>query len=622
MPTVNNPSLVTQACPNCGKAHDVRAFVSGQRCACECGIHFEVRRVDARPPQETSKVPAEQGPLEATVVASAASAEAPSPPRPQVPGYVLESLLGRGGMGEVWRARQLSLDREVAVKVLPEKCASDHEFVARFEKEAKALAALSHPNIVQIIDRGKAGEQYFFAMELVGGVNLRALMAQRLSVREALRIGAQIARAIDCAHEKHIVHRDLKPENVLVDSRGHVKVADFGLAGIHGNDGDVGLTATAVAMGTVNYMAPEQRRDAKHVDHRADLYSLGVILYEMLTGELPLGRFKLPSKKGPGIDLAVDEVVAQLLEPEPSERPARASDVAVALEAACPPTGSDLRARAGATEAPRAGGWRLGVAVLGMLALVGVVLKVVSRPAPLAQVPSWYDDSEDELLSSVSGEHGAFALTFDPGSPDASEEINTHTGAWSLRNGALEATQYGEPTEADHLVPRAYLAHRYFMADDMEAAVDLELEPLPPEFPPLDPEKSPQFGELAFRIKDLQVSVFAVPGAGMRLGWRYFTRDGQEHSGTSTKDQVDELLEDAVRVPHGTFTMRLRLKRLRNGDVNVEAFVNETRFARKVLVGLAGQVGKIAVGCRDLVCRFDNLRVTGQVAERPRLSRP
>jgi serine/threonine-protein kinase len=571
--------------------------------------------------------------LEATVVSASSEAAPPLAP-PVVPGYQLEALVGRGGMGEVWRARQLSLDREVAVKLLPEKCARDAEFVARFEKETKALAALSHPNIVQIIDRGKAGEQYYFAMELVAGVNLRERMRRELSVRDALRIGVEIARAIDCAHEKRIVHRDLKPENVLVDARGHVKVADFGLAGMHGGEAEVALTATAVAMGTLNYMAPEQRRDAKHVDHRADLYSLGVLLYEMLTGELPLGRFKLPSKKREGVDPAVDELVAQLLEPEASGRPARALDVAAALEALLPPASGDSAPRpissggAGpavvAVAAPRSGGWRLGLTVLGVLVLAAVVLKVSSRPsaAVLPEAPTWYEDSEDELLSSVVFDQGELSLDFEAGSPDAGEEINTHAGAWTLKGGRLEAVQFGDATEADRLVPRAYLAHRYFSVDDFEASVEVELEALPAEFPTVEPEKAPQLAELAFRIKDLQVSVFAVPGAGMRLGWRYFTRDGQEHSGTSTKEQVDELLEDSVRVPHGAFTLRVRLRKLKSGDVNAEAFVNERRFARKVLPGLAGQAGKVALGCRNAVCRFDNLKVSGQAVERPRRQRP
>jgi serine/threonine-protein kinase len=180
-------------------------------------------------------------------------------------------------------------------------------------------------------------------------------------------------------------------------------------------------------------------------------------------------------------------------------------------------------------------------------------------------------------------------------------------------------------------VPRAYVAHRYFSSDDFEASVVLDLAPLPAGFPPQDPEKIQRFAELAFRIKDLQVSVFAIPGTDLRVGWRYYTRDGDEHAGNSTRDRVEELLEDAMRVPKSPFRVRLRLTALRNGDVNAEAFVldphlpvrgdetgpRERRFARIVLPGLAGQVGKVALGCRNLVCRFDDLKVNGKLAPRP-----
>lgn len=225
-----------------------------------------------------------------------------------------------------------------------------------------------------------------------------------------------------------------------------------------------------------------------------------------------------------------------------------------------------------------------------------------------------------------------FALDFTAAPPDAGEKLNTHTGAWSLQErGVLQAVQFGDAVEGDHLLPRAYVAHRYFASDDFEAQVTVRVDPLPPEFPPLDPEKTQRFAELAFRIKDLQVSLFAIPGTDLRVGWRYFTRDGEEHTGNSTRDRVEELLEDAIRVPRGEFRMRLKLAALRSGDVNVEAFVldsqgpmrsgeaapREKRFARIVLPGLAGQVGKVALGCRNLVCRFSQLRATGKVATKP-----
>jgi serine/threonine-protein kinase len=193
------------------------------------------------------------------------------------------------------------------------------------------------------------------------------------------------------------------------------------------------------------------------------------------------------------------------------------------------------------------------------------------------------------------------------------EEFNTHSGVWAVKNGALEAVQYGQPVAENHLLPRAYVAHRYYSSDDLEASVDVELTPLSNEFPPLD-DKDQRFGELAFRIKDLQVSVFAIPGEKMRVAWRYFTRDGREQSG-QTGAPSDELVEDALRTPRGPFRMTLKLSGIRGGDVNVEALVDGSRFVRKVLPGLGGRVGKVAVGCKNSSCRFDNLTIQGKAMD-------
>jgi serine/threonine protein kinase len=213
-----------------------------------------------------------------------------------VPGYKLEALVGKGGMGEVHKATQLSLGRTVAVKLLSGELAKDPAFVARFEKEAAALAALSHPHIVSIVDKGRANQTYFLVMEYVDGPSLREVMrSPLLDSGSALKMGLEICRAIDYAHSRGVFHRDLKPENILFDEQagGIPKVSDFGLAGfLEGSqESKFNVTETHVAMGTAAYMAPEQRVDAKTADQRADIYSLGVILYELLVGELPLGNF-------------------------------------------------------------------------------------------------------------------------------------------------------------------------------------------------------------------------------------------------------------------------------------------------------------------------------------------
>jgi tRNA A-37 threonylcarbamoyl transferase component Bud32 len=230
-------------------------------------------------------------------------------------------LLGQGGMGIVYKARQPKLDRMVALKVLPLEASRDPHFAERFAREAKALARLNHPNIVAVHDSGQAGEYFYFIMEYVEGTNLRQMMrAGQVSPREALVIVPRICEALQYAHEEGVVHRDIKPENVLVDKKGRVKIADFGLAKLLGKDSaDLGLTASGAFMGTPKYMAPEQIEKPQEVDHRADIYSVGVVFYEMLTGELPLGRFAVPSKKVQ-IDVRLDEVVLRTLEKEPDLR--------------------------------------------------------------------------------------------------------------------------------------------------------------------------------------------------------------------------------------------------------------------------------------------------------------
>jgi len=246
--------------------------------------------------------------------------------------YLIEAYVGRGGMGTVYRAKHTMLGRVVALKVLPEKFARDPEFVQRFRREAQALANLAHPNIVAVHDLGVQGDIYYFAMEFVGGVNLRDVLAhKKLSPEEALKIVPQLCEALEYAHAQGVIHRDIKPENILVDKGGRAKIADFGLAKIvRGETTAVPLTRTNVVMGTVEYMAPEQRENLKQVDHRADIFSLGVVLYEMLTGQLPVGKFEPPSKRVQ-VDVRIDDVVLKALERDPDQRYQRASHMGTAV---------------------------------------------------------------------------------------------------------------------------------------------------------------------------------------------------------------------------------------------------------------------------------------------------
>jgi len=244
---------------------------------------------------------------------------------------VLE-LIGHGGMGAVYKARQKDLDRLVALKVLPARAGIDAGFAERFTREARALARLNHPNIVAVYEFGQVEGLHYFIMEYVDGTNLRQVeRSGGLSPKQALAIIPQICEALQFAHDKGIVHRDIKPENILLDREGHVKIADFGLAKILGQRQDLTLTQEGHVMGTPLYMAPEQVEHPQAVDHRADIYSLGVVFYEMLTGELPLGKFAPPSRKVQ-IDVRLDEVVLRTLEKEPDRRYQQASQVKTEVE--------------------------------------------------------------------------------------------------------------------------------------------------------------------------------------------------------------------------------------------------------------------------------------------------
>lgn len=274
---------------------------------------------------------------------------------PSFPQLEILACLGRGGMGVVYKARQKSLDRLVALKLLAPERVHDAGFAERFAREARALAALNHPNIVTVHDFGEAGGYFYLLMEFVDGVNLReAMKAGRFTPEQALAVVPPICDALQYAHEHGIVHRDIKPENLLLDRAGWLKIGDFGIAKMLGADAEIPAKGVDIGesqpAGTPQYMAPEQKAGSRQADHRADIYSLGVVLYEMLTGELPADKLLPPSRKV-HLDVRLDEIVLRALERVPELRYQTALDMRTQLETVAPrpevgaagATGSDWR---------------------------------------------------------------------------------------------------------------------------------------------------------------------------------------------------------------------------------------------------------------------------------------
>ncbi|SKA86860.1 Serine/threonine protein kinase [Prosthecobacter debontii] len=273
----------------------------------------------------------------APLPAQAATEDMAEDIRTAFPQLEIHEWLGAGGMGRVFKARQPTLDRWVALKLLSPEQARDPEWTERFTREARALARLNHPHIVQVHDFGSANlgaqEQPYLMMEYVDGVNLRqALQNGGLTAQEALSIVPKLCDALQYAHEHDVLHRDIKPENILIDTEGRVKIADFGLAKLRDEiQPDFTLTQSGAKLGTLAYMAPEQVERPQDVDHRADIYSLGVVFYEMLTGELPLGRFPNPSECN-GTDPRLDAVVLRTLEKQREKRFQNAAEMKSGLE--------------------------------------------------------------------------------------------------------------------------------------------------------------------------------------------------------------------------------------------------------------------------------------------------
>ena len=318
--------------------------------------------------------------------------------------YEILSPLGAGGMGEVYRARDPKLGRDVAIKVLPDRFAADPDALARFEREARAVASLSHPNILSIHDFGREEGSAYAVMELLEGQTLRERLAtEALPSRKAIDYAVQIAHGLAAAHEKGVVHRDLKPENVFVTTEGRVKILDFGLAKVSSGEPDetrsptVAATEPGTVMGTVGYMSPEQVR-GKSADHRSDIFSFGTILYEMLSGErafrgesaaetmAAIAQKDPPEFSGTGAPIApgLDRIVRHCLEKNPNERFQSARDLAFDLQSLTTSIGSTaVSVPRPAFSKRRALSWVLAALALVVAAGIG---RWTAKPSPETKI--------------------------------------------------------------------------------------------------------------------------------------------------------------------------------------------------------------------------------------------
>ncbi len=299
--------------------------------------------------------------------------------------YELQELVGSGGMSSVYRAHDRLLDRMVALKVLHEHYRADPEYVERFRREARSVAVLSHPNIVTVIDRGEQDNAQFIVFEYVGGENLKRLIERErpLPVATALSLATQVARGLSFAHRNGLVHRDVKPQNVLLNGDGQAKVTDFGIA--RAIDLPRGMTQTGTVLGTSDYIAPEQAQ-GQRVDEQTDVYSLGVVLYELLTGEVPFPGENFvavamrhindppPSVRAvrPDVPPRVDAAVQRAMAKRPSDRFPTMADFGRELDACAGDTEEGTQVIAPpprAVHRRRLSPWPLVVVLLGVIAL-------------------------------------------------------------------------------------------------------------------------------------------------------------------------------------------------------------------------------------------------------------
>ncbi|HEX6821836.1 MAG TPA: protein kinase [Candidatus Sulfotelmatobacter sp.] len=349
----------------------------------------------------------------------------PLAPGTKISQYEVLSSLGAGSMGEVYRARDSRLDREVAIKVLPELVSLDPERLLRFEQEAKAAAALNHPNILAVYQMGTFLGMPYLVSELLEGKTLTEVIRRNpVALRKAIDFGVQIARGLAAAHEKGIVHRDLKPDNLFVTKDGRVKILDFGLAKVIQPKGSANLAATitlpGVALGTIGYMSPEQVR-GQATDQRADIFALGAILYEMVMGK---GTFQRPTSAdtisailneeppsitelAPDTPASLERVIRRCLEKNPEQRFQSASDLAFALEALSDPSRVSISAHVASRPEPERPGWTWAAAAMAFVVVALAIALVLEQRSRMPSVSHYVQLTHDGQQKALIGTGGA-----------------------------------------------------------------------------------------------------------------------------------------------------------------------------------------------------------------------
>ena len=393
-------------------------------------------------------------------------------------GCRVDGIVGLGGMAVVHRATQLSMERPVALKVLAPRLAQREQFVERFDREATMLAQLSHPNIVHIFDKGHEGDDYYLVMELIEGESLRSRLRRegRLAFDQAAAVFDNVAAGLEYAHERGVFHQDIKPENILIDESGLAKIGDFGIARMLGEEeAEAGNGSDRrMRLGSGPYMAPEQRRHDASPDHRVDIYALGVLLHEMLTGGVPTGDYAPASKAAEGVPIGLDRVIARALADDPAERfPTVASFRAAVARAARPKHAPKVAARTVRRRARRHASPVPFVIVLAILALALLAWLLAARARSRGEAPGPELPVPGPLVLSTTPD----AASADPRERTAEELLD---GAAALAGRA----QWREARVSLERLRREFADTTYFAAsaaaiEQLDERVEAALKPKP-----------------------------------------------------------------------------------------------------------------------------------------------